>query len=218
MARSGSRRNFTAPLRLAACLLAGVTTLSAGQEAQFEELLDAELSRWTVVDARDDDTFVWDDGVLRVTGPEGWLRSDHRYADFDLIVEFRFLTDDADSGVFFRAIGATAFVRGWPNEAYQLQMRNPVTQSRFPPLGGLFRHGMPEAATRFDEARARALTQAAGEWQTLEIAVSGEQVRAGINGTPVLEADGIGNGRGYIGLQGETPSLEFRSVRIRVHD
>lgn len=214
MARSGSRTRRALPAVYAAALVATVTT---AQNAPFEELLDAELSRWTVVDAADG-TFTWDDGVLRVTGPEGWLRSDRQYGDFDLIVEFRFLTDDADSGVFFRAVGATAFVRGWPNEAYQLQMLNPVSPSRFPPLGGLFRHGMPDAPTRFDDALARTVTRPAGEWQTLEISVAGERVRAGINGTAVLEAEGIGNGRGYLGLQGETPSLEFRSVRVRVRD
>jgi hypothetical protein len=191
--------------------------MASAQEAPFEELLDPGLSRWTVV-AASEDTFQWTDGVLCVTGPEGWLRSDRQYADFDLVVEFRFLTDVADSGVFFRAIGASAFVRGWPNEAYQLQMRNPVTESRFPPLGGLFRHGMPDAATQFDAARAAAVTLPAGQWQRLEITVVGESVRAGINGTQVLTAAGIGNTQGYIGLQGETPSLEFRSVRVRVHE
>ena len=191
--------------------------MTLAQDNAFEELLDAELSRWSSVDAADG-TFVWDSGVLRVTGPEGWLRSDRLYGDFDLIVEFRFLTDDADSGVFFRAIGETAFMRGWPNAAYQLQMLNPITESRFPPLGGLFRHGMPEADTRFDEDLARAVTSPTGQWQTLAISVTGERVEAGINDTPVLSADGIGNTRGYIGLQGETPSLEFRSVRIAVRD
>lgn len=212
-----NRRFVAARLRWAALLASVVPLMAPAQQAQFEELLDPALSRWNSVDAADG-TFSWDGDVLRVTGPAGWLRSAQQYADFDLIVEFRFLTDDADSGVFFRAIGASAFARGWPKEAYQLQMRNPVTESRFPPLGGLFRHGMPAADTQFDEATARAVTLAAGQWQTLEISVSGATVRASINSTPVLEAAGIGNARGYIGLQGETPALEFRSVRIRPHE
>ena len=209
---------FNAALRTTLVLLAAARTdMSQAQEGEFTELLDSELARWTIQDA-EPGTFTWDAGVLTVTGPAGWLRSDRPYADFDLAVEFRFLTDDADSGVFFRAIGAAPFLRGWPNQAYQLQMRNPVTESRFPPLGGLFRHGMPEADTQFDTAAASAVTLPTGQWQTLEISVSGENVTASINGTPVLEAAGIGNTRGYIGLQGETPSLEFRSVRIRAHE
>ena len=184
------------------------------QDDVFVELLDAELSRWSVVDA-EPGTFTWQGGVLRVTGPDGWLRSDERYGDVDVDVEFRFLTEAADSGLFFRAIGNEPFLRGWPNEAYQLQMRNPEGESRFPPLGGLFRHGMPDAETQFDEARAREVTLPAGQWQMLSISVSGDRVTARINGTQILEAGGIGNDPGFIGLQGETPGLEFRSVRVR---
>jgi len=202
---------------LALLLACAFPVMSPAQQGAYVDLLDPQLSRWSVVDAVPG-TFVWQDGVLRVTGPNGWLRSQRMYADFDLEVQFRFLTDDADSGIFFRAIGAEPFLRGWPNQAYQLQMRNPATQSRFPPLGGLFRHGMPEADTHFDDALARSVTRAAGQWQTLEITVTGERVTARINGTPVLEALGIGNVSGYIGIQGETPSLEFRSVRIAAHD
>jgi len=205
------------PQFIALLLTCGFPVMSAAQQGAYFDLLDPQLSQWSVVDA-EPGTFVWEDGVLRVTGPNGWLRSKRMYADFDLEVQFRFLTDDADSGIFFRAVGAEPFLRGWPNQAYQLQMRNPATQSRFPPLGGLFRHGMPEDDTRFDDALARSVTRAAGQWQTLEITVAGERVTARINGTPVLEAQGIGNGSGYIGIQGETPSLEFRSVRISAHD
>jgi len=208
----------TAHRQLLALLLAsGLPVMSPAQQGAYVDLLDPQLSQWSVVDA-EPGTFVWQDGVLRVTGPNGWLRSQRMYADFDLEVQFRFLTDDADSGIFFRAIGAEPFLRGWPNQAYQLQMRNPATQSRFPPLGGLFRHGMPEADTQFDDALAHSVTRAAGQWQTLEITVAGERATARINGTPVLEAKGIGNVSGYIGIQGEAPSLEFRSVRISAHD
>ena len=204
-------------LRAALLLACGIPAMSPAQPAAYVELLDPQLSRWTVVDAQPG-TFVWADGVLRVTGPNGWLRSEQTYADFDLEVQFRFLTDDADSGIFFRAVGAEPFLRGWPNQAYQLQMLNPALPSRFPPLGGLFRHGMPEAETSFDDPLARSVTRAAGQWQTLEMTVSGERVTASINGTPVLQAQGIGNVRGYIGIQGETPALEFRAVRISVRD
>jgi hypothetical protein len=215
---TGYGRLATARRQILALLLAcGFPLVSPAQPVAYVELLDPQLSRWSVVDA-EPGTFIWRDGLLRVTGPNGWLRSDRMYADFDVEVQFRFLTDDADSGIFFRAIGAEAFLRGWPNQAYQLQMRNPALQSRFPPLGGLFRHGMPDADTRFDDALARSVTRAAGQWQTLEITVAGERVTARINGTPVLEAEGIGNGSGYIGIQGETPSLEFRSVRISPRD
>jgi len=36
-----------------------------------------------------------------------------------------------------------------------------------------------------------------------------------LNGVKVLEAEGIGNGSGHIGIQGETNAVEFRWLRLR---
>jgi len=178
------------------------------------ELLGGDFDGWTSVDTTSE-SFRIEGGVLRVDGSEGWLRSDATYADFELTVEFRFLTDDADSGILFRVVGTAPFARGWPNQSYQLQMLNPASESRFPPLGSLFRHGMPNGDTQFDEPLARQTSRPTGEWQTLVIRVSGETVEASLNGVKVLEADGIGNSPGHIGIQGETSALEFRSLRLR---
>lgn len=199
----------------AVCVMLGMLTMGrAAAQSHFVELLGGTLAGWQIVGS-EHGNFGVRDAVLRVEGPEGWLRSARLYADFDLEVEFRFLTDDADSGVFFRVAGDTAFARGWPNQSYQLQMRNPLGESRFPPLGGLFRHGMPAGETAFDEPLARRVTRPTGEWQRLEIEVVGGEVRARVNGTEVLVAGGIGNAAGHIGLQGETGALEFRSLRVR---
>jgi len=194
--------------------LAAIVRVASQPAAGFDELFDGTLDGWSI-EATSLGNFRVEDDLLRVEAPRGWLRSDGVYADFDLDIEFRFLTDDADSGVFFRAVGSEPFSRGWPAQSYQLQMMNPLSEAPFAPLGGLFRHAMPDAPTRFDEAAARRVTLPTGEWQRLEISVEGDEVRARINGTLVLEAEGIGNTSGYIGLQGETGALEFRSVRIR---
>jgi 3-keto-disaccharide hydrolase len=194
-----------------------VTAMTGRIDAQsgFVELFDGTLTGWEIVDTTHDNFSVVD-GVLRVEAPEGWLRSARTYRDFELDIEFRFLTDDADSGVFFRVAGDTAFRRGWPDRSYQLQMRNPLGESPFAPLGGLFRHGMPaRETTLFDEPLARRVTRPTGEWQRLQIVVVGTEVRARINGTEVLVAGDIGNASGWIGLQGETGALEFRSIRVR---
>lgn len=198
-------------------LSAALATAMTGRidaQSGFVELFDGTLAGWEIVDTTHGN-FSVHDGLLRVEAPEGWLRSAWTYRDFDLDIEFRFLTDDADSGVFFRVAGETPFRRGWPDRSYQLQMRNPAGDSPFPPLGGLFRHGMPSGSTTFDEPLARRATRPTGEWQRLEIGVVGTQARARINGRQVLVADDIGNGAGGIGLQGETGALELRSIRVR---
>ena len=179
------------------------------------ELLDADLTRWTIENT-DQDNFNFRDGVLEVREPEGWIRSTERYADFELVVEFRFMTDNADSGIFVRALGENEFVRGWPNQSYQVQLRNPIGESPFPPVGGLFRHGMASGETEYDEDLARQTSLPTGEWQTIVVRVEGTRLTAELNGQPILRGEDIGNGTGFIGLQGETGVLEFRSLRLRL--
>jgi 3-keto-disaccharide hydrolase len=178
------------------------------------ELLDDSLTRWTIENTSAGN-FRMAEGVLEVREPDGWLRSRKRYADFELIVEFRFMTDDADSGIFVRAVGDRAFRRGWPNQSYQVQLRNPAGESPFPPVGGLFRHGMASGATEYDEDLARQSSRPTGEWQSLTVRAQGQTLNVSLNDVPVTRARGIANPTGYIGIQGETGTLEFRSIRIR---
>jgi hypothetical protein len=195
-------------------LLGLVAGQTQGQLMERTELLDAGLSRFTIENTAADNFNVID-GVLEVREPEGWLKSVERYADFELIVEFRFMTENADSGIFVRALGEREFVRGWPNQSYQVQLRNPLGQSPFPPVGGLFRHGMASGATRYDEDLARETSLGTGEWQTLLVRVQGTMLTAALNGVEITHAEAIGNETGFIGIQGETGTLEFRSLQLR---
>ena len=141
--------------------------------------------------------------MLHVEGPTGWIRSARRYEDFSLRVEFRFMTPDADSGIFLRAAGDTQFLRGWPNQSYQVQVRNPSTPSKFPPVGGLFRHGMPPGAATLDEQAVHRLFRGTGVWQILDIELIADRLNVRLDGGEVLRADGMSRTSGYIGLQGE---------------
>lgn len=190
--------------------------LTAGASAQtrdgFVPLLDGTLDAWTVENGG---RFMLDGSVLKADGPEGWLKSRREYADFELRVELRFLTEDGDSGIFVRARGDTQFGRGWPNESYQLQLLNPRREVRFPLLGSLLRHGMPNGETQYDPAVARRLFTGVGEWQSLTLEVRGDTLTARLNGELLTHASGIGNARGFVGVQSETSALEFRNLEIR---
>ena len=155
------------------------------------------------------------DGVLRVEGPAGWLRSDRQYGDFVMRAEFRFLTADADSGIFLRATDNTAFMRGWPNGSYQVQVRVPTTPSPLPPLGGIFRHGTPNGETAFDAELVRKLFRGLNEWHTLEVDVAGDRLIVRLDGQEITRAANIGNSPGYLGIQGESGALEYRNIEIR---
>ena len=124
------------------------------------------------------------------------------------------MTPDADSGIFFRVAGNTPFMRGWPNNSYQVQIRNPATQSRLPPVGGLFRHGMPPGEITFDQALVEKLSRGTGEWQDLEFTVAGDTLTVRFNGTEVTRAGNITRQAGPIGIQAETGAVEFRSIAI----
>jgi hypothetical protein len=180
----------------------------------FVELFDGTLNNWRVLYTQTDNIKIVD-GLLRVEGPNGWVRSAKRYTDFRLEIEFRWLTDDADSGVFLRASADETFARGWPAGSYQIQLLNPASESTFPPVGHLFRHQMDDGQLRFDEEGARALAKPTGEWQTLAIELVGERLAVWLNGTGITQALSVAKSTNYIGFQAERGALEFRSIRIQ---
>jgi hypothetical protein len=180
----------------------------------FVELFGGTLDNLRVVFTEDDNIKIVD-GLLRVEGPGGWVRSTKRYTDFRLEIEFRWLTDDADSGVFLRATGDETFARGWPAGSYQVQLRNPAGPGTLPTIGHLFRHQMDDGPLRVDAEATRAANLGTGEWQTLAIELVGERLAVWLNGTGITQALGIAKSTNYIGLQAERGALEFRSIRIQ---
>ena len=199
---------------------AALAAPSARQAGEFTPLFNGQSLAGWVVENSDGANFTVRDGVLRVEGPQGWLRSAEQYADFDLRVEFRFLTDDSDSGVFVRAPGpaSNVFVRGWPANSYQVQTRDITTNRTTNPLwlGNLYRHRTPPGETEYDADAALAAARPTGEWQRFDIEVIGDRISVRLNDTPVLRAAGLVNPRGYLGLQGETGMVEYREIAIRL--
>ena len=188
------------------------------QDAGFVPLFKGTLDGW-VVENSAANNFTVRDGVLRVEGPQGWLRSSAQYGDFTLRVDVRFLTDDADSGIFLRAPGpaSNVFIRGWPANAYQVQVRDMSRNKTTNPIwfGNLYRHRVAPGETQFDGDAAIAAARPTGEWQALEITAAGDRLTVVLNGTTVTRAANLVNPRGYIGIQGETGVLEYRTLAIR---
>jgi hypothetical protein len=191
----------------------------AAQHARFQPLFDGKtLEGWTVENT-DAGNFSVRDGVLHVTGPGGWLRSVRQFADFVLRVELRFLTTDADSGIFLRAPDPPShvFIRGWPANAYQVQARDISTNRTNNPIwiGNLYRHRVAEPGeTHYDADAALEAFRPTGEWQLLEIEAAGSTLTVALNGTQVTRATNIVNPRGHIGIQGETGAAEYRAIDI----
>lgn len=183
--------------------------------AEWSSLFAGTLGQATIENGG---TFSIENGVLRAEGPEGWLRFPGEYRDVRLRVELRFTTSNGDSGVFLRATPDRAFSRGWPNRSYQVQLLNPLAGGTLPPIGGIFRHGMPAGETQLDrDAVARAFT-GTGEWQLLEIELVGTELSVALNGVPVTKAFAIADVPGSIGIQSETSAVEFRRIDVEIID
>ena len=186
----------------------------ASQTDGFGPLFDGTLNGWTVQNAAED-AFTVVDGALRVEGERGWLRSEGRYTDFVLRGEFRWLTADADSGIYIRAAGDEPFARGWPGQSYQVQVRDPSGESRFDPVGGLFRHGMPPGEHTLDLDALDRAYRGTGEWHTIEIELVGEALAVRLNGVEIARAGNIVRADGHVGIQSELGTMEYRSIEIR---
>ena len=200
-------------------LALGVRGLVAQAPPPFTQLFDGRSLDGWVVENSDGANFTVAEGVLRVTGPQGWIRSARQYGNFTLRVEVRFMTDDADSGVFVRAPGpaSNVFMRGWPANAYQVQLRDMSRNKTTNPIwiGNLYRHRVAPGETTFDADAAMRAVKATTEWQMVEIEAVDDRLTASLNGVSVLRASGVVNPRGFIGIQGETGALEYRSIAVR---
>ena len=69
-------------------------------EPGFTALFDGKsLNGWNIENKGE---FSVKDGVIFLNKGRGWLRSDKEYKDFELRMDFRFISKGADSGIFIR--------------------------------------------------------------------------------------------------------------------
>lgn len=139
-----------------------------------------------------------DQGRLVLFGGDGWLRSDHLYADFVLHVEWKALKESQyDAGIYIRTQpGGKPF----PTTGYQINLLQ-GQEGNIGNLPGAVSTGLVRP----------------GDWNTFEITVIGETVALVVNGAEAYRAGGLKHPAGYIGLQCEVPQggqFEFRNLWI----
>lgn len=172
--------------------------LRADEPAGFESsLFDGQtLTGWTAENGAQVEV---QDGQMLLKDGDGWLRSDHVYADFTLHVEWKALkAAEYDAGIYIRTPGDGA---PFPKNGYQVNL----LQGKEGNIGNL-----PGAAST-------GLIKA-GEWNAFDIAVTGDRVAMVINGQKAWEAAGLKNRTGYVGFQVEVPKggqFLVRNVRLR---
>jgi hypothetical protein len=142
---------------------------------------------------------VVEDGAILLKGGNGFVRTDRRYTDFVLELDWKALKADAwDSGIFFRCPlppkGAA-----WPKD-FQANLRKGMEGN----VGGL------------KGAESTGLVRP-GQWNHFKLTVAGTTAAMEINGRPAWKADGVNVPSGYIGLQAEVPGggqFLFRDIRV----
>ena len=181
------------------CLLLICTGAVTAAEKDFEfELFNGKnLAGWDVTNCK----VAVEDAALVLKEGNGFVRSNLKYGDFVLELDWRTLKpDNYDSGIYVRSqFPSSQRSRNWPDR-YQINLK--VGEE-----GSLV--GVPAAAAKGLAKR--------GDWNHFKITAVGSKLALEINGKPAWTYDEIKDKDGYIGFQAETPlggQFEFKNVPL----
>ncbi len=192
-----------AAVAVAGLWLWGVPTVSWGvdkAEEEFVSLFDGKtLNGWHLMNGA---KFVVEDGVIKHHEGHGWLRSDKKYGDFLLHLEFRFMKPKQDSGVFLRA-GIEG--KDWPDQKYEVQVENTRRMAMIFNCKNDLNVELTQKALKPD-----------GEWNEYDIKIVGPRIEVRLNGELVSTTDTADALKlGYLGLQAEDGVHEYRNLRLK---
>lgn len=143
---------------------------------------------------------VVEDGAIRIKSGNGLLRTDHRYSDFVLELEWKALNADKyDSGIYFRA-ELPPEGKPWPAK-YQANLAK----------------GSEGVVKQYPDITASKGLVKPGTWNHFKFTAVGPRVSLEINGQQAWQIDDLDARSGYIGLQAEVPSggeFLFRNIKI----
>ncbi len=198
----------------AAAALAVVMTSCGGGSEKVELFNGSDLAGWefylapgTEVEASE--VFTVADGCIRVAGqPFGYMRTAEKYGDYRLHVEWRWVGEGTNSGIFQRVQDGDKL---WPN-AIECQLCSGKAGD-FVMLGGSKIEEMECVEEYPVLARVGDYEKPVGEWNIAEVVCKGNKVTVYINGKLQNECtcDSL---EGYIALQSEGGPLEFRNIYI----
>jgi hypothetical protein len=172
-----------------------------------------DLTGWHAMGQQD-----WhaENNVIWTEGKGGWLRSDQRYADFVLRLEYR-VSKGAVSGIFLRSAedGDPAFT------GMEIALADdPGGLTDLHSTGAIYGAVIPLYS----------VGKKAGEWNEVEITCVGRHLTVYLNGNRIHKIDiddpafvfaekrplsRVPN-QGYIGLESHTNRVDFRNLRIQV--
>mgnify|MGYP002551740072 FL=1 len=211
--------NDTMTMRMRFLFAALTLALAAGscsREPRTELFNGRDLAGWVCVtdpegvgDARD--AFSVQNGNIRIAGsPFGYMRTEETYDDYRLHVEWRWIGEATNSGIFQRVQEGD---KVWPQGIECQLMAGRAGDLVL--LGGARADGIEPVGKFPIKARIgdAGCEKPAGEWNEAEIVCRGDRMTVYINGMLQNECSGT-NRTGYIALQSEGGTLEFRNVYL----
>ena len=197
--------------KILALALVAFLSFSCG-ERQTKLFNGKDLTGWSFrlapdSDAEADDVFDVEDGVITIAGqPFGYMITDGTYSDYKLHLEWRWVGEPTNSGIFIHAESIDAI---WPRCA-EVNLMNGRAGDMIASGGSSFEE-LQEG--RFLRSTVDSAEKPAGEWNTAEIICQGNHIQAYVNGTLMNEAH-FDRTEGHIALQSEGGPLEVRNVYI----
>lgn len=211
-------KHFFAPLAMLAMIL-----ISSCTNDERTDLFNGEnLDNWTVVlpDTVDQSSvFGVRDGNLYVGGiPNGYIRTNDTYSNYELHVEWRWMAEPKNSGVLLHATGKDMV---WPN-CIEAQLKA-GSAGDFVMIGkgaGITvkdstyivqsEENRFAVAPKFEESS----ENAPGEWNTYEISVTENSIELVVNGVLQNKGTKPTKTEGHICIQSEGGPMEFRNIYL----
>ncbi len=183
----------------------------------------------------DADTWTWNDGVAHCTGsPTGVIRSEKKYTNFELVLEWKHLRSAGNSGVFVWATEES--LKGLKPNKYPVGIEVQIldhglvedyeqrTEKKawFTSHGDVFPVGeakmtpFPPAATNGKRSfPSKNLSRGFGQWNHYYIRGIQGEVRLWVNGEEVSGGTDCQPSSGFLCLESEGSPVEFKNIRVR---
>ena len=181
---------------VALTLLLQPALVTRAEEGKWETLFNGkDLTGWLPVH---DVSFVVTNSNLRLITGMGWLRTEKQYKDFILEFEWRALEPSYDSGIFIRA-GLEG--KPWPKDGWQLNLAGAA-------LGGLVKGNKTIVPAETPRAPLN-------KWVKMRIEMRGKKISLDVDGGRAWDYEGLDAEQGFLGIQAENKSFDFRNIRVQ---
>jgi hypothetical protein len=190
--------NFKTAFILSAFFAIGLSLSAAGPAGgtNWLSLFDGnDLSGWVKMSGG---TYAATNGILHLEGGKGWLRTEKEHGDFILEAEWRGLETNYNSGIFLRA---PLEGNPWATNIWQVNTKQGAIGELLQGSARCVPSVTPPVST--------------GEWVKFRIEARGTNLSLDVNGQRAWEFHDLKPARGFIGLQAEGKSFDFRNLQVR---